>query len=117
MINGDIEQFLDTGWYCEAELYYQGHVYWCEGEYLTPTDTHFWVYRWKAVCDDNKYYHTVLGKDGEPEEWSVAYDIHAGNLDEVRRRFLQAPLFDGRTFWQAEHDIAWVDDSNIPVRQ
>ena len=31
MKNGSLEQFLDTGWYTEAELYYHGYVYWCEG--------------------------------------------------------------------------------------
>lgn len=24
--------------------------------------------------------------------------------------FLHAPLFDGRTFWEAEQDITWIDD-------
>lgn len=27
MINGNIEQFLDTGWYSEATLYYQDFSY------------------------------------------------------------------------------------------
>lgn len=31
MINADLDQFLDTGWFNEATLYYNGYTYWCEG--------------------------------------------------------------------------------------
>ncbi len=32
MINGYAEQFLDTGWYSEATLYYNGYIYWHEAQ-------------------------------------------------------------------------------------
>ncbi len=33
MINGNLEQFLDTGWYSEATLFLNGYIYWCEAQY------------------------------------------------------------------------------------
>lgn len=32
MINGDLDQFLDTGWYTESTIYYKGHIFWCESD-------------------------------------------------------------------------------------
>ena len=33
MINANLEQFLDTGWFSEATLYLNGYTYWCEGSW------------------------------------------------------------------------------------
>lgn len=49
MINANLEQFLDTGWFSEATLYYNGHTYWCEGGFdSTDKKMYFWVYRYKS---------------------------------------------------------------------
>ena len=55
MKNGNLETFLDTGWYTEAELYYQGNVYWFEGDTDFETGiSDFYVDRWRAECEDGK---------------------------------------------------------------
>lgn len=37
MINGHLVQFLDTGWYSEATLYFNGYIYWCEAQSSNKT--------------------------------------------------------------------------------
>ncbi len=32
MINGNINQFLDTGWFTEATLFLNGYIYWLEAQ-------------------------------------------------------------------------------------
>ena len=47
MINANLEQFLDTGWYNEATLYLNGYTYWCEGYWKQGKEKpmHFFVYK------------------------------------------------------------------------
>lgn len=88
MINGNIGQFLDTGWYNKAALYYNGHVYRCEGDTdFTTGNTRFWVTRWRAYQDNNNIYHTVIGKDGEPLDYDKVLDISDNDLDQLKKSF------------------------------
>ena len=49
MINGLLDQFLDTGWYTEATLFYNGFIYWCEAQSdLTTNTTTFFIDKWAA---------------------------------------------------------------------
>lgn len=111
MINGNINQFLDTGWYNEATLFYQGYIYWCESDTDFSNDiTRFQVSRWNAQMGDDMLYHSILDKNGEPSHYEKVLDISDKDMDKLKKDFLQAPIFDGKTFWQAENKIAWLDE-------
>jgi len=109
MINGNINQFLDTGWFSEATLYYNGYIYWLEAQ-STENESVFFIDRWKAHNEDNKYYHTITDMDG-----TISYDrvleIHGTDLDLLKKQFLESTPFEGKTFWQVEKEIAWLDES------
>lgn len=111
MINGNVAQFLDTGWYSEATLYYKGHVYWCEGD-TDPLakSSHFWVNRWRAEQGDGFTYRTVEDENGDPEDFQNVLSIYGKTLDELKKQFLEAPVFEGKTFWQVEYNIAWLEE-------
>ena len=36
--------------------------------------------------------------------------IHGTSIEECHEAFLAAPMFGGKTFWEAEQDIEWVDE-------
>lgn len=110
MKNGRLEQFLDTGWFSESELYLNGYVYWCESQ-CDPNSgvITFFVDKWAAQCQDNTYYHSILEPDGTLR-WIRVLEIKDADQDLIKKQFLEAPIFDGKTFWQVEKDIAWVDD-------
>lgn len=114
MINGNLSQFLDTGWYNEATLYYHNHVYWCEADTdFASNITRFWVTRWKAcMSEDKKLYHTIVGIDQDPLDYETVLDISDSDIDRLKKEFLQAPIFDGKTFWQVEKDIAWLEEGS-----
>ncbi len=62
MINGQLDQFLDTGWFSEATLYYNGFIYWCEVQSdLTTNTTTFFIDKWAVENEDNTYYHFFAG--------------------------------------------------------
>ena len=111
MINGYLKQFLYTGWYSEATLYYNGYIYWGEAQFDATTKTNtFFVDKWEAENEDNTYYHSLLEADGTIE-WTRVLEIEDRDLNLIKKRFLESPLFEGSTFWQVEKKIAWLDES------
>ena len=109
MINGNLEQFLDTGWYTESELYYDGYVFWCEAVTdLDTGETEFFVDRWRADCD-GKFYHQYIGPDGNLVDYSRVLSLTGSDMDDLKRRFLMSPVFCGKCFWDVQKDIVWVE--------
>ena len=110
MKNGNLTRFLDIGWFTEAVLFYNGRVYWCEGTTDFETDiTNFFIDSWKAECD-GEYYHQYLSETGELIDCKRVLEITGSDHDAIKRQFLTAPVFDGKTFWQVENDLVWVEE-------
>lgn len=116
MINGNLDQFLDTGWFAEAELFYNGFIYWCEASYDEDIRLHtFIVDKWRATNEANKYYHSIVDRNGELA-WTRVYEDADADIELIKKRFLEASIFDGKTFWQVESEIAWLDESS-PIKE
>ena len=117
MINGYLEQFLDTGWYTEAALYHKGYLYWCEAQWNDQTGIiHFFVDKWQAVNENDTYYHSLLEPDGSLS-WTRVYETEDTDLDRIRKRFLLAPVFNGSSFWQVEKELVWLEDGGPVTKQ
>lgn len=113
MINGYTEQFLDTGWYSETTLFYNGYIYWHEAQ-TGDSDTVFFVDRWKAENEGDQYYHSLLEPDSTLQ-WERVLEIRSVDLDLIKKQFLVSPVYDGKTFWNVEKELAWLDEST-PIR-
>jgi ferritin len=111
MINGHIEQFLDTGWYSEASIYYNGYIYWCESDTDFETKiTKFFVYRWKAEMDKDMLYHSYCKSNGEYVGYEKIFEISNKDMDMIKKQFLEANIFEGKSFWNIESKLAWLDE-------
>ena len=111
MRNGRLEQFLDTGWYSEATLWLNGYVYWCEAQRDVSTGmTHFFVDKWEAENENNMYYHSRLEMDGTLK-WDRVFEVNTEDIDLAKKQFLEATIFDGKSFWQVEKQIAWLEEA------
>ena len=113
MINGRVEQFLDTGWFSESELYLNGYIYWCEAQ--SDKQHYFFVDKWRALNEDNKLYHSILNQDGTLD-WERIYEDTDTDIELIKKRFLEAKIFDGKSFWEVEQEIAWLDDGG-PIQE
>jgi hypothetical protein len=93
MINGKPNDFLDTIYSCQDINYlYHGIQYWFQG-YMPDEDTvHMEIFQYKPPKDD------------------YIWEFDGRTIEECMNAFLKAPIFDGKTFWQAEQDIEWTDD-------
>lgn len=113
MINGDLNQFLDTGWYSEAELFYNDHLYWCEGwRNQVTSDFTFYVRTQKVKMDSDFVYYSYLTMDGEPVDYKVIYKVTDVDFDRIKRDFLKAKIFEGKSFWEVEKEIVWMDSED-----
>ena len=97
MINGSIEQFLDTGWYSEAILFCKGHVYRLEAQ-TDDAGTIFFTDKWRAENEEDMYYHSIL-QQNDTLPWTGVSELHGNDLDLLKKRFLETPVFKGKTFW------------------
>lgn len=116
MINGNINSFLDTGWYTESTLFLNGYVYWFEA----TTDngiTTFFVNRWQASLTDDAYYHSHIDSNGDPIGFSNVLTIRNSDIDLIKKHFLCSKIFDGKTFWDVEKSLVWVDEGAPIVEQ
>ena len=111
MINGSLDQFLDTGWFTEATLFYNGFIYWCEAQSDPITNyTTFFVDKCAVENEDNTYYHSLLEPDGTLI-WNRVFEISDTDMDRIKQNFLESHIFDNKTFWEVEKEIAWLDES------
>lgn len=106
MINANLEQFLDTGWFSEATLYLNGYTYWCEGCWNEEREKpmHFFVYKYESVVVDKIY------TKPKNSDYETVLDIYGNSEEEVKEEFLKAKIFDGKSFWEVEKEIAWYDE-------
>lgn len=91
MNNGNIDEFVDKLWSGEELIYtYNGKKYFSQGYLLDNGQYRFELQQW------------------EPEGkmlWHVEGLTHQKSFDV----FMELPFFDGKTFWQVEQEIEWVD--------
>ncbi len=92
MINGNANDFLDTVYSGQDIVYiYHGIKYWFQG------------YR-----RSNGIYHMEVFQHEPPSE-NYILEIDNISLEYCYNKFIQAPIFEGKTFWEAEKEIEWVD--------
>lgn len=45
----------------------------------------------------------------EPPKDDYVWEYNGQSLSEAQEEFQNAPIFNGKTFWQVEQEIEWVD--------
>ena len=109
MIKNEREQFLDTGWYSEATIYYKGKIYWCEG-YTKDNQFTFFVNSWEADIVDEHYYKSKIDTEGQLIDFKEIYSITNADMDYAKKLFLEAKIFDGKSFWEVEPELKWIEE-------
>ena len=95
MTSGNINEFIDGLYYGDERWFmFHGVKYFIQG----------WV--------KNEKFTLVLEQmEPDPEKvcplWKETRSFD--KKQEVVENFLKAPLFDGKTFWQVEQEMEWVD--------
>ena len=72
---------------------------------------HLRIMKWRAKNIDNEYYEDIKDENGHWIDFSQI-EMEGPNEDALREKFLKAKIWDGKSFWEVEKDLAWLDDGN-----
>ena len=92
MINGNANEFLD----CVYDLHELIHVY------------HGKKYFLQGYGGLKNAPYTIEVQLWEPEVKTI-WSYTSPDRLKCREMYLKAPIYDGKTFWEVEHEIEWVD--------
>jgi len=92
MINGNASEFIDRIYTCQDTVFvYNGIKYWFQGYMPNDNTVHMEVFQTEPAVDGYVWVY-----DGR-------------SISEGQEAFQNASIFDGKTFWDVEQDIEWVD--------
>ena len=92
MINGNANEFIEMIYTCQDIVFIYDNVkYWFQG-YITGEKVHMEVFQ------------------VEPVKEGYVWEYNGSSISQGQNAFQNAPIFNGKTFWEAEKDIEWVDD-------
>ena len=95
MINGNANNFIDHSTYEEVAVMYNDNKYFFRG-LLYDKKTHNHYYAIDLWDEHDHYVETV-------------YRATAESADECMQQFLSAPIIDGKSFWELEKDMEWIE--------
>lgn len=98
MRDGNVNDFLDHAAYEEVAVEYNGYKYFFYGlrrDEETGLFT-FVVERYTMDSPEGTFVGTV-------------YDKTASTKAECMEQFFQTPIIDGKTFWELEKDMTWIE--------
>lgn len=91
MINGNPNEFIDTIYTCQDIVFvYNNTKYWFQG-YVNKGKVHMELFQY------------------EPARDGYIWEYNGKSLSEGQEAFQKARIFNGKTFWEAEKNIEWVD--------
>lgn len=92
MINGNPGEFVDRVYSCQDTIFiFEGIKYWFQGYTLPDGSVHMEIFQY------------------QPPSEKCLWEYNGKTIDECQKAFLEAPVFDGKTFWESEQEIEWVD--------
>ena len=99
MINGNVNEFVDNLYY-GSEMYFifRDKKYFIQGWFDAPM--HYLVLE--------HYYDKNLSTELENFDGYIC-EHKSTDANECVHAFLEAPLWNGKTFYQVEKDIMWID--------
>lgn len=94
MEGGKVSDFIDTFTYQSVAMKYQGEKYFSDGIVVMPNGQYsFFIIK---VTNDNQFISDV-------------YSFVGKNITECLDAFESAKIWNGKTFYEAEKEIEWVD--------
>ena len=95
MKDADVNYFLDTLYYDDHTVIYNGKKY-----FFNAVGT-----------DENGISHFEIYKYGlNGENFEVVYSISDPDVEVCATDFIDKKIFDGKSFWEAESEMTEIDD-------
>ena len=94
MLNNNTNEFIDHTTYEECAVQYKDKKYFFHG-----------LIYWK---DTKEYSYDIAIYNGD-EYVGLIFDERNQDKDTIMKMAFDKPLFEGKTFWEAEKDMDWIE--------
>lgn len=98
MINGNVNVFVDNLDFEHQAVIYNGHKLFFEG-----------VIYYSDHKGDNKYNFEIYQYSLDEVYEKTLFSIWCESSSKCIEKFMEAPIFDGKTFWEVEKNIEQID--------
>ena len=95
MINGNAREFVEELAYQDLCAVFQDKTY-----YFNACQCNF---------DENKKVISAVLEVYNLTDHTLVFSTEQGSCNKCIEEFENAAIFDGKTFWQVEQDIEWID--------
>lgn len=95
MIGGNASEFIDKITFQEEAVMYKGEKYFFHGLTYDP-DKKIYSFEIHLWDKNGNYVDTI-------------YQCVGTSQNECLEKFLSEPIIDGKTFWEAENDMEWIE--------
>ena len=68
------------------------------------------VNSWEADIVDEHYYKSKIDTEGQLIDFKEIYSITNADMDYAKKLFLEAKIFDGKSFWEVEPELKWLEE-------
>ena len=79
-----------------------------DGFFDEQHNMHITITKWRAKNVENKTYKNEHDEKGVLMNWETM-EMSASNEDALREKMLKAKYWDGKSFWEVEKELVWVD--------
>lgn len=92
MVGGKPKDFLDRLYSCQDTVFIYKHIkYWFQGYMPDKNSVHMEIFQYQPSSERN------------------VWEYDGATIDECLKAFIHAKIWNGKSFWDVEQEMEWVD--------
>ena len=102
-----LEEFLERGWDNGAQLFYNDNIYWTDCS-IEKSIYKVTVFKAPAIRTSDKTY-ALVKSENKPNKFELVFKKEEKDNASAKLALLEAPIFEGKSFWQVEKELDWLE--------
>jgi len=112
----EFDDFLERGWECGANIFYNGKIYFSQCCYDEDNKVFILnVFCFKAKKYNISSFSPYIDKQGMYVDYQTLIEKSFISKDEAKTFFLSQKIFDGKSFWEIGDKFEWLDDDGPEI--
>lgn len=107
----EFDDYLERGWQCGANLFYNRRVFFSQCTFHNEKNVFkLEVYSFKAEKHGDHSFSPYVDKKGKYVDFILLIDRTYESLEDAKTEMLSAKIYDGKSFWEIGDKFEWLDD-------
>jgi len=107
----EFDDYLETGWECGANIFYNGKIYFsqcCFDDVKKQFELITFCFKAEKYGDHS--FSPYINKNGKYIEYQSLIEKTFGSKDEAKTFFLSQKIFEDKSFWEIGDRFEWLED-------